>query len=533
MKNSAPKRKIIKDRTFPSPGEIERHKDFARISQGYKASKLTLMKKSLLWGGAAVGAAVIAGVVIVSTAVPENLPKPDIAPNPISGKEACIQPPFPGNELPYSTYRISARQGGVIHYPSGSTITIPANAFANPNGGTLNDSVEIRYREFHNPLEIFLSGIPMGYDSAGLHRTLESAGMIEIRAYDQRQELSLRKQSSIDIKMATANTEERFNLYELDTVNHNWIYKGKDKIVSPEEQKPQQKNNLNSQQVKTSATTANPAEEIKPELSNPDKYTFNIDYNNQDFPELAAYKNVLFEVTDNSFKPSYYKINWSKISLVGSNEPGTYIIKLKKADTTISVMAKPVFEKDDYDQALAKFEQMHKVAEAKHQQQEKERQETINKVNGELAKYNNGGLFVGARTMAGLTGYRMFTITSLGYHNCDYPLPPIMQYAFNFYKIAEEKQNIGPSGDPQYNTIFLVEKGKNTVFRFNKGEPVRCNPGARNLMWTITEKNQIAFFRIEDYRKLQNGGKNYLAPVVAANQQTAFNEIKQFSGQGL
>jgi hypothetical protein len=80
-----------------------------------------------------------------------------------------------------------------------------------------------------------------------------------------------------------------------------------------------------------------------------------------------------------------------------------------------------------------------------------------------------------------------------------------------------------------YSTVFLVEKGKNTVFRFTKGEPVKLNPAAKNLMWTITDNNELAFFRIADYNKLSNGAENNITPLVAKNQETAFDEIKKFS----
>ena len=531
MKNSAPKRKLVRNRNYPAPDQINRRQDFARISKGYQAAKLSLLKKTLLWGGATIGVATIAGAILLSTTNNDTLPKPHTLTEPTLPQQTCVLPPLPGSEPQYFTYRISAISGGTIQHPTGSTIIIPPNAFVLSNGNKPGDSVEIKYREFHNPLDIFLSGIPMGYDSAGLNRTLESAGMLEIRAYDAGQELNLAGERSIEIKMATDNTDERFNLYELDTASHNWIYKGKDAIVKTRPQRSQQKKHYQHKNAGNTVPVNSPA--VKPSLSDPEKFSFSIAYNNNDFPELAAYNNVLFEVTDNSFKQAYYKINWNKISLANGAGPGTYTIRLKKADTTISVTAKPVFEKEDYNEALAKFEQLHQAAETQNRQNEEQMQEAINKVNGELARYNNRDLFATANALAGVSGYRVFNITRMGYHNADYPLPPIMQYAYDFYRISEQGLTQRENPNPGYSTIFLVEKGKNTVFKFNRGEPVRCNPEARNLMWTITEKNQIAFFRIEDYRKLQNGGKNYLASVVAINQQTAFNEKKKFTRQGL
>lgn len=43
--------------------------------------------------------------------------------------------------------------------------------------------VKITYREFADPIDFFVSGIPMEYDSAGRKYNFESSGMCEINAY--------------------------------------------------------------------------------------------------------------------------------------------------------------------------------------------------------------------------------------------------------------------------------------------------------------------------------------------------------------
>jgi len=55
------------------------------------------------------------------------------------------------------------------------------------------------------------------------------------------------------------------------------------------------------------------------------------------------------------------------------------------------------------------------------------------------------------------------------------------------------------------------------------------HPNAKNLMRTVTDNNQLAFFRIADYTKLSNGTENNVTPIVARSQDLAFEEIKKFS----
>ena len=147
-------------------------------------------------GGSVVGIATIATVALLNSG-PKNDMSNTVVENAEVKKEICIQPPIAGKETPYTTYRISAKNGGVINYPTGSSISIPANAFVNTNGEPVSDSIDIKYREFHNPLEIFLSGIPMTYDSAGVTRTLESAGDVYKRQIMRRVIQQVEKLDSI------------------------------------------------------------------------------------------------------------------------------------------------------------------------------------------------------------------------------------------------------------------------------------------------------------------------------------------------
>lgn len=533
MKDNNTKRKILKDRSFPNSEQINKHQNFDLIKKDHIMIKKLMMKKVILWTGAIIGVAAVAGVLLLNKNTDKQLESTLKKTSDTLIVEEFIQPPIAGAQMPFSTYRISTLNGGVIYYPTGSIITIPANAFINKNGKSVGDSVDVQYREFHNPLEIFLSGIPMNYDSAGVSRTLESAGMIEILAFDKGDKLSLKEQSKIDIKMASATSEERFNLYELDTATKNWIYKGKDKVEKINETK--------ISEVKSAApkTEIQNVGMVKPEMSDPQKYCFKIGYDKNDFPELAAYENVQFQVTDNSFKPVYFKINWSKISLYSSDKEGSYIVKLKKADTAISVEAKPVFDKADYSKALQKFEARHKNASQERDQKEFDKLAQVNKVNSDLGNYNSKDVMRAANAMRtsmnnmnsrnnfAPSAFRTFSIGTLGIHNADFPLMmPILAVSF----IREAIKRVGDDSKRiSYSTIFLVEKGKNTVFRFAKGEPVKCNPRAQNLMWTMTDKNEVAFFRISDYSKLIAGSENNILPIQAQSQTLAFAEIKEFS----
>lgn len=508
------------DRQLPTPDQVNSRQNFNKVSNNYALIKKVMFRNMLAWGGGIIGAAAITTLIVLN----QQPVRPSVqAQAPAQQKEtaekntACILPPLPAAQVPFTSFKIAAADGATLHYPTGTSIEIPADAFVSATGHSISDSITIRYREFHNPLDIFLSGIPMNYDSAGTKYTLESAGMLEIRAFDGDRPLALNTNKPVTIRMASGNADPDFNLYQLDTTIRNWVCKGKDKI-SPAAP-------LNSAAAKKTvkAASAEQNSSIPPALSDPGKYCFKISYDKSGFPELAAYDNVLFQVTDNTFKPAYYKINWKNISLESSGIKGTYLVKLMKADTIITVSAIPVFDKSNYAAALAAFDAKQKQAAAKEEKKNADEKSKLHSVDKTLSGYNHNDL---SRLADRLSPFvRTFAITMLGLHNCDRPIPlspmQIMAAGFKPESGTNEKQEPG--------TIYLIEKGKNTVFRFSKGEPVAFDPAAKKLMWTIDSKSRIAFFRNVDYERIARNALAVPAPVTARDQETALAEIRNFS----
>jgi hypothetical protein len=345
--------------------------------------------------------------------------------------------------------------------------------------------------------------------------------MLEIQASDNGKELVLNEETPINVKMATTSLDPSFNLYELDTASKNWNYKGKDEIEKPVEQK-------NTTPKKDNTKTVVADNTIRPVMANPKKFSFTIRSDKNEFPELAAYEKVRFEENDNSFNPKFYNVNWDNIILHKTDVLGNYVAKLKKADTTISVNVHPVFSKENFDEAMKQFEAKHSATSKVQQAKEAEAQKKVDKVNKELSTYDSKMVLQTAFDMAGITvGFRNLNVTRLGYTNVDCPMVPELAYAYKIMANAVNKN--GAATKNGYTDIYLVQKGKNAVFRFTIGEPVRFNPAKENLLWTLTDKNQVAFFRIEDYSKLVNGGENTVVPVIEPDQQKAFDEIRKFS----
>jgi hypothetical protein len=109
----------------------------------------------------------------------------------------------------------------LVYQRTGTEIHIPANAFISKSGDPVKGTVEIRYREFITPSEIFTSGIPMHLQG---DEYLESAGMFEVEAWQQGEQLVLAPQVEIEVSMNSSFTDQDYNLYSFNNTNQNWDY---------------------------------------------------------------------------------------------------------------------------------------------------------------------------------------------------------------------------------------------------------------------------------------------------------------------
>lgn len=134
-----------------------------------------------------------------------------------------VRPPVKGLDVATSAYTTNAAIGGMIEYPSGTRIIIPPNAFVDANGNTIHGTVTIGYREFRDPVDILVSGIPMKYDTAGHPGDFESAGMFEMNASVNGREVFLAPGKKIDLDFAVVDTASSYNFYRLDE-QKGWQY---------------------------------------------------------------------------------------------------------------------------------------------------------------------------------------------------------------------------------------------------------------------------------------------------------------------
>lgn len=130
----------------------------------------------------------------------------------------------------FALYTVHNEEAQILFHPSGTKIHIPSNAVVNALGQPVTGDYHLLYREFRNPAEIALTGIPMTYHEAGEEFRFNSAGMFEIRAEQNGESLFLKKNISVDFK--TTQQIPDVGYYQLNEQNGEWTKEKELSIVS-------------------------------------------------------------------------------------------------------------------------------------------------------------------------------------------------------------------------------------------------------------------------------------------------------------
>ncbi len=133
-----------------------------------------------------------------------------------------VQPVFSKTDVPFNHFVVDTEVGGTIKLPNGTKLNIPQNAFVDKNNQPIEGKVQLHYREFHEAAQILASGIDMTYDSAGITQQFESAGMFELRGFQQENPVFIAPDKNIEVKMASFVAGNDFRFYYYDQTNkHN------------------------------------------------------------------------------------------------------------------------------------------------------------------------------------------------------------------------------------------------------------------------------------------------------------------------
>ena len=531
------------DRPKISDEEIKKHQNFTELVERFKQQSLKQARGDESWwqNKKIRYSTVIAGITVVCTityfALFNNQQKETktnetlITQNTAQKtntepKPAFINAPSQKLKTPYSAYKINNAKGGNITHTTSSKIKIPKNSFVDKNGKDIVGDVTIEYKEFHDIGDVISNGIPMAYDSAGTKYNLETAGMFDIKGTQNGEPVFIRPEKTVEVELASATHEQRFNQYYLDTLEKNWKYLQKDHAT------PLAKTASKPVLVKNSSPTSLKLESLKNEIERiipkkidsvkvvytskaeklprakepskpvelkPGRPTFKLDGSYNEFPELAAFDNVIFEVgsENKNYSKDLHDITWSDVKVSQGPVKGkNYLLNLIYRNRSEKLIVYPVLSGEDFDKAekvyeqkLEKYETLVEKRSAEEKRllaemqakqvaylaEQKKKQEDYDKEKALLfEKYNMAAQNELASNFNSLSiqvkATRLFQVSKFGIYNSDCPHPSTRGVSIiPMFVTNEEKKIINPD------LIYLIDHTNNTVYAFDKSTGFNLN----------------------------------------------------------
>lgn len=283
----------------------------------------------------------------------------------VSNASYFIQPPLSSADVPYTKYSVDAELGDTLFHQSGSILIFPSNSFVDKSGNIISGNVDIKYREFTDPLDFYLAGIPLDYDSLGVTYSFESSGICEVLAFQDGNPVFVNPQAHPEINLVSKNTSKTHSIYYLDTVKENWIRREMSVVTD-----------LGKTINEDNSALKAP---IKPSKANNKSPIIEIEIDPASFEELMIYNDLKFQLIKDEarFNPKDANEIWNKVELVKNNNKGLYTVKFQNLNRSVSYLAKPVLEGENYQEALLVFER--KNAEYKRKLKERKDKEIIEK----------------------------------------------------------------------------------------------------------------------------------------------------------
>lgn len=455
-----------------------------------------------------------------------------------------ISPPSEKLNIAYTNYKVDNAKGAELKHPSSSKIKIPKKAFVDKNGKEIVGEVTISYREFHNKADIIAGGIPMAYDSAGKKYNLESAGMFDILGTQNGEPVFIKEE--VKVEFASANPQDRFNQYYLDTTERNWKYLRRDDLnnegrTTKDELGAENSKAKNTKKLETlkreieviipkkidsmkvvytnrASALPKPKEPLKPRKAS-GKQTFNIDASTSDFPELKAFGNFVFELGDENknYSPDMNEITWHDIKISEGPKKGVnYLLTLRYNQRVEKLIVYPVMTGNDLAKAQSYYQEKFEVYQASLQKREnteialrkemEQKQQAyvaeqakkkaeyekalIERERNKLDQMNKDFSNMGDQDKT----TRIFGVAKFGIYNSDCPhfeakSKPIAPV----FTLNEKEKPIFPS------SIFMINHTKNMVYTFPKENfgGIQYDENA-SISFVVFAKNKIYFVKKED-----------------------------------
>lgn len=192
-------------------------------------------------------------------------------------RKSRIAAPSAELDIPFQVHQFKADSGTTLRLPTGTQIEIAPGSLVDSKGNVFHGQVEFRVREFHHPDDLFRAGIPMNTGVNGTEQ-LQTAGMIEMRAFAGKEELAVAAGQTIGVGLAGYRNSTKYDLWYLEE-DVDWNQRRSFSVDS---------NRIKIQTVRSLSDSLNQQGPVGKE----DDRTFELVSNIKEVPYLKAYAGV-------------------------------------------------------------------------------------------------------------------------------------------------------------------------------------------------------------------------------------------------
>lgn len=555
-----------------SSEDIEKHKDFDALLKRYRQSPAPERSGGrirLFYIAVAVAAAVVGLLFYFSIMQSPVDTAPALSNDAYFAQQEFVNPPLENIQPRFAGYTVDADEGGTYEFAGGSRLVIPSKAFMNDRGQLIEGDVNIKYREMHDYVDFFLSGIPMTYDSAGQKYYLESAGMIEIFALQNGERINLAPGKRIEVELISeivvpnVNVSPRYNIYKLDTLSREWVYQDVDHIQFLDQQVLDELDPLywqkralleewkkiekraEAERARILSSIPEPAAPVKPQPLRSNQASIGLTLlEDVDIPGREFYEGTIWQISPNSpdFDPTFLSQEMDDFEFKALNNL-EYELTLIKGERRQRLIIMPVLSGSDYQRAVETYEEAYAEYEIQKAEREAEIKTQLAELENSIAEEKAGvqqqfDAQLDSLEQEGVpvaqSGIRRrivnrFYATSLGIWNCDRPVP-LDGKALQ----AEFVDQHGNTYD--HHTAYLVSRDRNTVLRFysGKGGAVHLDKDSENMIWLVSKDNKIAVLRPDQLKRVEkeNGEVKFVLQLMdkEIRSEADVREILQFEG---
>jgi hypothetical protein len=399
--------------------------------------------------------------------------------------------PFTAVKIPVKTIT-TKRTGQILKLNDAVNLSLPGHAWMDEQGKPLVN-VKLSYSDLEHPVDQFLAGIPTAIDSGDQIKMLMPETMLAISLPSQKNAY-IHPDHPLHVIISTTDTIQKNRILKLDTLNKTWIASSTEIFI-----------NLGKY-----PSGINQPDLLVPRLENTKKERFKIVVSDEKFPELAIYRNYIFEIAaeERNFNPADDQQIWSSIVVEKNGKSKPYKVTFKNEQKTVSYLVNPVFSKEHYVQAMIIYQKKLKDYEKQNLSDEDLKKH-------ELAKVIRNNGFAGQY-------FRVFEITTPGIYSSA-KLTDIS----NKLKFTVGFKNVSGK-DVKVAQLAIADFSKNTLQRINVGSKITIPMDNLNnkAILAITGDNEFAYLSGQEFRTIFGQKDLTAVPLHILNKTGDYNILK-------